>query len=279
MEEASKRIEEHESAEDALGQSEERFRRIFEYSNDAILVIDPARDQILDANSTACDMLRYSREELLSTPISAIHPNEMPQLRSFVDSVFEKGNGWTNELTCLTKTGDTLPSEISASVFEMGGRRCVLAMVRNIAERKRAEKALRESEERLASIVGSAMDGIVTVDKDRTIRVFNAAAEDIFGSSADDVIGECFDRFAPEALREQLARCVTAFDRNDSGKQYLWAPGGVTAVRADGEEFPIEATISQSQASGETLYTIILRDVNERVRAEEQLQRLHLENV
>ncbi len=68
MEEASKRIEEHESAEDALGQSDLRFRRIFEYSNDAILVIDPARDEILDANSTACDMLGNLQPVPLSAP-------------------------------------------------------------------------------------------------------------------------------------------------------------------------------------------------------------------
>ncbi len=279
MAEASNRIGEHEQTKEALERSEERFRRIFEHSNDAIFVVDPECDEILDANPAACVMLGYGREELLSTPISVIHPQEMPQLRSFVDSVFESGSGWTDELTCLTKSGETLPAEMSASVFDVGARKCVLAMVRNIAERKRAETALRESEERLASIVESAMDAIVTIDENKTIRLFNVAAEDIFGCSAAEVVGQSFDRFAPEPLRELLARCVTTFERSDSGKRYLWAPDGITAARADGKEFPIEATISRAEAAGETLYTIILCDVNDRVRALEELHRLHLENV
>ena len=279
MKEASKPIKERDQAEGALRRSEERFRKIFDHSNDAIFVMDPAQDKILDVNSTACDMLGYSRNELLSTPISAIHPNEMPQLLAFAESVFEKGSGWTDELTCLPKSGETLPAEISASVFDMGGTRCVLALVRNIAERKRAEKALRESEERLASIVGSAMDAIVTITDDRTVRLFNAAAEDVFGCSAADVVGQSFDRFAPEALRELVARSVEAFGRSGTGKRYLWAPEGITAARADGEEFPIEATISQAEAAGQKLYTIILRDVNDRTRAEEEFSRLQIANV
>ncbi len=138
---------------DALRESEERFRRIFDYSNDAILVIDPWRGEILDVNSKACTMLGYSREQLLSTPITAIHPKEMPELLAFARSVFEKGSGWTNELSCLTKTGETLPAEISASVIDIGGRTSMIALVRDISDRKRAEAALKRYSEDLERLV------------------------------------------------------------------------------------------------------------------------------
>jgi PAS domain S-box-containing protein len=137
-------------AEAALRESEERFRRIFQYSNDAILLIDPAQDEILDANPTACRMLGYSHQELLSLGISDIHPDEMPRFQIFAQSVFEQGGGWTNELTCLTKTGNSLPAEISASLVDVDGRPCLIALVRDITERKQAEEALRASEARLA---------------------------------------------------------------------------------------------------------------------------------
>ena len=117
---ASRRSEEAE-----LRRSEERFRKIFDHSNDAIFVIDPVQDRILDVNAMACDMLGYSREELLSMSITAIHPNEMPQLRAFAESVFKQGSGWTSELSCLTKRGETLPTEISASLFEVRGEQCM----------------------------------------------------------------------------------------------------------------------------------------------------------
>ncbi len=113
-------------------------------------MIDPAHDRILEANATACRMLGYSHAELLATAVSAIHPDEMPQLLEFTRSVLDEGSAWTDELTCLTKAGDKLPAEISASAIEIEGRRCVLAMARIIAARQRAENALRESEERAA---------------------------------------------------------------------------------------------------------------------------------
>ena len=256
-----------------------RLPDVLNQLNDAIFVIDPVTDAILDANPTAWAMLQYTRDELLSIPISAVHPNEMPQLQAFAESVFHEGHGWTDELTCLTKSGATLPAEISASVFDFAGRKCILALVRDITERKQAERALKESEERLSQILGSAMDAIVTVDEHLVIRMFKAAAEKVFRCKAAEAVRQPFDRFASEALRELLVRSMSACEAGDSDSCLMWAPEGLTALRADGEMFPLEATISRSEAAGEKLYTIILRDVNERVRAEERLHSLQLENV
>ena len=73
-------IAERRRAEEALRESEQRFRRIFNHANDAIFVVDQERDRIEDVNPRACQMLGYTREELLATPVSAIHPDEMPAL-------------------------------------------------------------------------------------------------------------------------------------------------------------------------------------------------------
>jgi PAS domain S-box-containing protein len=129
-------ITEDELTRRELEDSEERFRKISEHSNDAICVIDPANDRIMDVNPKACSMLGYSRNELLSIPISAIHPHEMGVLRSFVESVSRDGNGWTDELSCLTKGGRTVPAEISASMIEIDNRMGVLALIRDISDRK-----------------------------------------------------------------------------------------------------------------------------------------------
>jgi len=134
---------------DALRGSEERFRKIFAYSNDAIFIIHPERDKIIDVNPRACSKLEYSREELLSMPITAIHPDEMPELIAFSKSVLEQGEGWTDELSCLTKSGKVLPAEISASVIDIDGRSCMIALVRDITEREQAEKELRKSYDQL----------------------------------------------------------------------------------------------------------------------------------
>ena len=138
-----------EQAEDALKRSEERFRKIFEYSNDTIFIIEPERDRILDANPRACALLGYGRDELLSMPASAIHPHEVPKLLEFTRSVLKHETGWTDELSCMTKSGGTVPSEISASLIDIDGETCVVAMVRDITERKRAQEALKEANEEL----------------------------------------------------------------------------------------------------------------------------------
>ena len=131
-------------AESVRRESEERYHKIFDYSNDAILIIDPAHDRIVDANPKACDMLGYSRRELLSLPMSAIHPDEMPLLQTFADTVFARGHGWTSELTCTTNGGHVLPAEISASTVEVDARQCIVALVRDISERRKAEEMQRE---------------------------------------------------------------------------------------------------------------------------------------
>ncbi|MDV3349340.1 ATP-binding protein [Leptothoe sp. LEGE 181152] len=126
---------------------EQRFRKIFDGSNDAIFVIDPAQDQILEANPRATELLNYSHQELLNAiKISQVHPDEMPKLLEFTRNVFHNGRGWTDELTCLTKSKHKLPAEISAAPIEFEGRQCILAMVRDISERRRLDAQRQQAE-------------------------------------------------------------------------------------------------------------------------------------
>lgn len=136
-------------AQEMLRKGEKRFQKIFDHSNDAIFVIDTVANEILDVNSKACTMLGYSREELLSTPVSAIHPDEMPKLLAFAKSVSRDGQGWTDELRCLTKAGRFLPTEISASPMDMSGRLCTIALIRDISKRKQAEEELHRASQRM----------------------------------------------------------------------------------------------------------------------------------
>jgi len=107
-------------------------------------------------------------------PITAIHPKEMPELMAFSKSVLEQGEGWTDELSCLTKSGKTLPTEISASVIEIDGRPCMIALVRDITERKQAEVALRQSE-KMASL-GNLVAGLAH-EINSPIGAINSAAD------------------------------------------------------------------------------------------------------
>jgi PAS domain S-box-containing protein len=140
-----------------LEASEERFRRLFAASNDAIFLVDLATEEIVDVNPTACRMLGYIREELRGAPMSMVHPHEMDALRRFSASVLTEGQGFTNELSCLTRRGSYLSAEISASVIELDGRRCMLASVRDISARTRLEEERRFLLEQLTQTEGEIL--------------------------------------------------------------------------------------------------------------------------
>jgi len=142
----------------------------------------------------------------------------------------------------------------------------LLARVRTHLTVQHLRTKLQESEARLSSIFASAMDAIVTLDGEGRIALFNAAAEGAFRCSAAEAVGSSFGRFLSEGLRAAL-----------EAPHATWLPDGLTAIRADGEEFFIEATVSRSSAGGTPLVTVILRDINERRRAE--AERGHLESL
>jgi PAS domain S-box-containing protein len=160
------------------------------------------------------------------------------------------------------------------SIFEIFAARARVEL-----ERKWAEKALRDSEQRLASILASAMDAIVTIDTDERIRIFNEAAEKVFRCSAEEAIGDSFGRFLSDGLHQSLKRHMRSFDETGKTQCCIWMTEEQAARRTDGEEFPLEATISHVKVGGQNLYTIILRDINERKQAEAKIQKLSLENL
>ncbi|HRY16051.1 MAG TPA: sigma 54-interacting transcriptional regulator [Candidatus Competibacteraceae bacterium] len=260
-----------------LHDSAERYRQIFTYSNDAIFVIDPAQDQIIEANPRACAMLGYSREELLTTPISGVHPNEMSRMLAFAMTVLNDGHGWTNELSCLTKNGQFLPAEISASVIEIEGRSCIIAMVRDVAERRRMEAALQESQAWLTRVLDSAMDAIIALDEQGCVTLFNHAAEGIFHCPAAAVLGLPLARLVSERFQQLLELSMQEFARSDWKQHYMWAEG-LTAFRADGEAFPVDTSLSPFKLGEKRYLTLILRDATIRQRAEQKLEQLQQEN-
>jgi PAS domain S-box-containing protein len=133
-----------------------RFRSVFEHSNDAVVIFDPEADEILEANPQATELLEYSHEELLDKGPSDIHPGEMDRFREFVDTVIDRGRGRTERLSCVTKTGESVPAEISASTLEFDGRDSVLALIRDVSELRSYERELERQNERLeqfASVV------------------------------------------------------------------------------------------------------------------------------
>jgi PAS domain S-box-containing protein len=141
----------------------------------------------------------------------------------------------------------------------------------DIAAAKQAACQIRESQERLAGIVDAALDAIVTVDEAYRIVLFNAAAEKMFQCAAADALGQSLDRFIPERFRTTHRRQVADFASTPVLSRPMGKTRQVCGVRAGGEEFPIEASISQVQVRGQRLFTVALRDITERQHAQAAL--------
>jgi len=140
-------------------------------------------------------------------------------------------------------------------------------------QRERAELKSLETHQRLAGIIDSAMDAVITVDETQRIVLFNAAAEAIFRCSQKDAIGAPLDRFIPERYRAAHSGHLRDFGETNVASRRMSTQRVVTGLRHDGEEFPIDAAISHLTLHDHHYYTVILRDVTERLRAEEALRR------
>ncbi len=136
-------------------------------------------------------------------------------------------------------------------------------------QRQRAQEIQATSENRLEGIVQSAMDAIISVDADQRIVLFNPAAERMFQCRAEDALGEKLDRFIPERFRTAHREHIRHFGLTNVTTRRMGQLGKISGLRADGEEFPLEASISQVEIGGKKLFSVILRDITQRVRAEE----------
>ncbi len=128
-----------------------------------------------------------------------------------------------------------------------------------------------DSQARLEGIIDSAMDAIISVDENQRIILFNAAAEAMFGYKSKTMIGDSLSRLIPERFRSQHAEHVNHFGRTKETKRSMGKLGTLQGRRVNGEEFPIEASISQVDTEGGKIFTVILRDISERVRIEQSL--------
>ncbi|MGE3979561.1 MAG: PAS domain S-box protein, partial [Nitrospira sp.] len=140
------------------------------------------------------------------------------------------------------------------------------------AGRVRTQEQLLVSRLRLESIIESAMDAIITVDEDQRVMLFNRAAEQMFGCSAQEAIGRTLARFLPDRFRDAHRRHIHIFGQSGVTSRKMDKLGTVMGLRSNGEEFPIEAAISHIALDGKKYYTVILRDITERRRAEDLLQ-------
>ena len=177
---------------------------------------------------------------------------------------------------CARCDGARFPAQVSITPVRLGGTLVGYSVVvLNTTVQTQAQQQHRDDNARLVSIIQSAMDAIITVDEGQSIVLFNAAAERIFRCPASEAIGGPLDRFVPSRFRSVHREHIKRFSATGVTQRRMGDRTVLTGLRADGEEFPLEASISQVTVAGRRVLTVILRDITERQRAAEELERSH----
>jgi PAS domain S-box-containing protein len=175
-----------------------------------------------------------------------------------------------------SRLGTVTPSvfEVVAIALALAGAVLGLAGVaqlgRELETRERIETQLRESESKFAGILSIAADAIVTVDESQRILHFNQGAEKIFGWEAREALGEPLEILIPERFRERHGRFIEQFGRSPEIARRMGERRPIFGLRRDGTEFPAEASISRLDVSGGRLYTVVMRDITEQRRREDE---------
>ena len=219
---------------------------------------------VAEDGESALEQLQYVQPDLILLDVL------MPHLDGFTTCQRLKERPETRDIPVIFMTALTDTVE-KVKGFELGAvdyitkpfqQEEVLARVSAHLALQQLNARLKESEARLERIIDSVMDAIIAVDDAGRILLFNSAAERVFRCQAGEAIGEPCQRF----LSEALCRMLTEYMSEAGPKTPLWVPEGHAARRADGGTFPVEATFSRAETNGRALYTVFLRDVDERQR-------------
>ena len=222
-------------------------------------------------------LLGYTAGEWLSTPsfwLSFVVDEDREKAKESYSRVLESGEDTIAQVRCLTKDGRVIwvESYLTAICDENGKPVGLRGVTMNVSDRRLAEEALKQNQAQLAGIIGSAMDAIISIDERQRVVLFNAAAEIMFGCSTAEALGQPLNVFIPTPFRDAQQNQLSALKQTSGAGLYVGSFASLTGRRADGKDFAIDVSISEVELNGTRFYTIILRDITERLRAEEALR-------
>jgi PAS domain S-box-containing protein len=271
--------DERRMAEQALRESEERFRLTFENAKDAIFWADPQTGLITNCNKAAEILLEKKREEIIGQHQTTLHPSQKAKYYSDMFREHISRGSVDDEAEVITKSGKVIPVHITSSITLVGGKSIIQGIFRNITECKRAEEALKKSEKHLREVLDGLgpymLVGLMTPDG--TLIEANRPALKIAGLKPEDVLGKPFEETYwwsySESLKQQLRDTIRRAARGEICRYDV-------AVRV-GEnrfitiDFCLQPLVDER---GRVLYLIPSAvDITERKKAEEKLRRAHEE--
>jgi len=256
-------ITESKKAEEALRESEERYRTLYESAAEGILIGDVETKKLTYANPAICKMLGYSEEELTKMSVADIHPKTSLELVfAEFDAQARGEKKYSPSLPCLKKDGTIIYADINGAKAIINKRECSIGFFNDVTERNKAEERIRV----FSSAVAGAIDGITITDMKGTITYANPSMEELFGYEKDGMLGKSVIALA---TNQEMANGIVS----TLIKSGTWG-GEVELIKKNKEAF--SALLSLSTVRDEKGNPIALmgaiRDITERKQVERTLQ-------
>ena len=248
---------------------------VLDSAMDAIITVDE-QQRILLYNAAAEKVFGWPRQQILGQPLERLIPQRFRAAhaqhvgRFGTTGVTSRRMGARNVIYGLRADGHEFPLDASISQLDTPGGKLCTVVLRDIGQRLEAEEQHVRLAARLAGVLDSAMDAIISVDEAQTIVMYNRAAERIFGWPSDQVLGQPLARLMPARYRARHGQHVARFAQTGVTSRRMGDHTVIFGLRANGEEFPMDASISQLVSAEGRLFTVILRDVTERVRSQHE---------
>jgi len=253
-------------AEEALRESEERYRSLFKNNHSIMLLIDPENADIVDVNPAAISYYGWSHEELTGKKITDI--NILTKEKIFQEMERAKKEKRQHFFfRHRLSNGEIRDVEVYSGPITIYGRKLLYSIIHDITDRKLAEEALRDSEARLEALSEASFEAIFLSEKGVCLDQ-NKTAERIFGYTRAEAVGRHGTEWiAPEDREQVKNNMLSGYDK----------PYEVTALRKDGTTFPCEIQARMTDYQGRSIRITALRDITDRKRAEKEL--LFKENI
>ncbi len=259
------------------------YQRLFDLNPMPMWLYDSATFRFLEVNKAAIRHYGYSRDEFRQMTILDLLPDDPDSTAALSAGGLEGPTSYSGEWKHRKKNGDIIIVSVWTERFE-SERPTRLAVIEDITIRKRAEKALRVSEERLQAILNTAVDAIVSIDRNGTITRINPATERMFGYTKDELLGQNVSMLMPEPFSSEHNGYLERYLRTREAR-IIGIGREVLALRKNGTTLPVDLAVSEIDHL--ELFTGIIRDISEQktmqqhvleIVAEEQLrigQELH----
>ena len=267
-------LTERKRTEAALRESAMRLKAIVDTAVDGVILID-SRGTVQMFNPACERLFGYRADEVIGKNVKMLMPAPYrDEHDGYLTNYQRTGEariiGIGRKVTGQRKDGTTFPMNLSVGESKEGGTSYFVGIIHDLTEAQGAQIALQESATRLKAVVDTAVDGVILIDMQGIVLMFNPACERLFGYHADEVIGKNVKMLMPPPYRGEHDRYLANY-LHTGERKIIGIGREVVGQRKDGSTFPMDLSVGEAKQEGGSIFVGMIHDLSQRKRIEEQL--------